>query len=188
MKRVSIGFLLLHIALFLGVTILGTQESIQLRYCAILVFFVLCFLVGVFPLIYPKTFERKMSKLAEEKKISGMGFRSDFFIPESYFIDTTNGYLIGITLFHPFKFQYIDLVDVTNVEIVKVIFNQSVVASIRCRLHMEKKNFDIWLYRDARYQPVVDIDSEKDKVISEAAEKTKCKIEDAVIVAKSKRQ
>lgn len=191
MKRVSIGFIIFNILLYVGVCITGSPVRVELHIPktvgVIILFLWLFFLIG-FPLIYPKRIEKRLTKLAEKKNINGIGFRGDFFIPEAYYIDTTNGYLIGLALLNPFKMQYMDLKNVEDVELVTKVFNHTVIASTRCRLHMGKKKYDIWLYRDARYQPTLDVGSEKEQMVNEFAETVKTTLIEAIEVAKRKRQ
>lgn len=128
MKRVSIGFLIFYFSWYIAVYMCGSHIGIELnipRWFALVVFCI-CFFgwLIAFPLYYPKTFEKRLIKLAGKKNIEGIGFRTDFFIPESYYIDTTNGYLIGIALFNPFKYQYIDLKNVTDIELVTKVFTR----------------------------------------------------------------
>ena len=187
MKRVSIIFIMIYILITAILCVLGTEVGVKwgvpvgIRLATLPVWF--CLTSWLY-YIYPTCFQKKLLRLADKKNIEGIGFRSDFFLPESYFIDCTNGYLIGIMTFNPFGFQYMDLKDVENVEITTKIFNKSIVASIRCRLQMKNNRFDIWLYRDARYQTAMEVESEKEKAIITSAEEIQMQLKRAVETAK----
>lgn len=187
MKRVSIIFIWGYTLITVILCTMGTEMGVQwgvpteIRFATLPVWIGLTYWLYC---IYPNSFQERLSRLADKKNICGIGFRSDFFLPESYFIDCRNGYLIGIMAFNPFGFQYMDLKDVENIEMVTKIFNKSVVASIRCRLQMKNKKFDIWLYRDARYQAALEMESEKEKAILTSAEEIQTQLKKAVEVAK----
>lgn len=53
---------------------------------------------------------------------------------------------------------------------------------------MKKRAFDIWGYRDARYQQALVVDSEKEIAIRKSAETIKSTLIEAIEVAKKKRQ
>lgn len=180
-------FIICYILVTAVLCAIGTETGVQwgvpaaIRFATLPVWFGLTYWLYY---IYPSSFQERLLRLADEKNICGIGFRSDFFLPESYFIDCTNGYLIGIMAFNPFRFQYMDLKDVENIEMVTKIFNKSVVASMRCRLHMNNKKFDIWLYRNARYQAALEVESDKEKAILVSAEKIQTQLKMAADAAK----
>lgn len=191
MKRVSIGYIIAFIVGTCALCMIGTEVGVSLGVPLIIrmatmpvwaayIYWLTC--------KYPFSFEKKFAKLVERKNIDGIGVRGDFFLAESYFIDTTNGYLIGLMACNPVGFQYLDLKDVDHIELVPVIFNQSVLASLRCRIHYKNKKFDIWIYRDARYRGHLEIGSKEELVVQESADIIKEKLAEAVAVAKSKRQ
>ncbi len=158
MKRVSVIFLIGYLLVTAVLCAMGTEAGVQwgvptvIRLATLPAWFALTYWLYY---QYPRSFQERLSKLADQKKIYGIGFRADFFLPESYFIDCASGYLIGLMTFRPLGFQYMDLKDVEQVEIVTKIFHQSVMTSMRCRLHMNHKKFDLWLYRAGRHQAMV---------------------------------
>ena len=186
MKKVSLIFLIGYLLVTAMLCAIGTEAGVKwgipavIRFATLPVWFGLTYWLYY---IYPKSFQKRLLRLADEKNICGIGFRSDFFLPESYFIDCTNGYLIGIMAFRPFGFQYVDLKDVKDIEMVTKTLDKSVVASMRCRLHMDNKKFDLWLYRAALHWALV-AGSDQEKAILEDAEKIQTHLKKAAEAAK----
>lgn len=194
MKKVSKKIIAWNILLWIGLWICDSDSFLMKELDKPLVvqipaFILFCVTYFIYPWLYPPQLHKRMERFAEEKNMRGIGFRSDFFFPESYLIDMKNGYLIGLMLLSPFHFQYMDLKDLQDAEIITKIFNGSVVASVRIRLHMgDRKKYDIWMYRDARYKPSLVVDSEKEMTTTESTEKIKEYILEASKTAKQLRQ
>lgn len=187
MKKVSMKFITCYALIWIIFYLCGAPMTAEWGIpLAVKVSVLLVWLYSLFgyPWFYPKRIDKRIIQLAKEKNIKGIGFRSEFFFPESYLIDSENGYLIGLMLLNPFQFQYMDLKEVKDVEVITKVFNQSVVASVRIRMHMAKGKYDIWMYRDARYAPRLIVGGGKEMTTMEYAVKVKECLLDGVKTAK----
>lgn len=135
-------------------------------------------------LLYPKQLRKRIINLGKQKTTGSMVIESDFFLAEGYVIDMSKGYLFGLFLLNPFKFQYMDLQYLEDVEIIKIVFNKSVVASVRCRLHMNGEKYDIWLHRDSRYGKTLAVGEDMEVELNKYTENVKVSLLEAAKAAK----
>lgn len=163
MKRVNVLFLAAYaVASYLCFFLSGclwVPPLIRCGYFIVWMLGTLWYFLG-----YPKYLKKRILRLKEQMGSDSVVVDCDFFFAEGYLIDKSGGRLIGLFLLSPFRFQSMDLRNVDDVEILKVVFNKSAVTSVRCRLHMNGKKYDIWLYRTSRYGTTLAVgeDSEKD--------------------------
>lgn len=150
MKRINKPFIVVVVVTFI---VLLWGEQVQLIPTDVITAIGLPYFAFIFfhILIYPKILRARMRRLQKRMPERTVLFKSGFFVEEFYLLDLDHGVLMMLNLLNPFRIQKIDLAKVDDVEIVKKIFNNTVVASVRCRLHMGSKKHDIWIDRDARY-------------------------------------
>ena len=185
MKRVNIFFLVAYaVASYLSYY-LGSSSSLWMPAVVRCGYFLVWLLGSLwYFFVYPKHIQKRILRLNEQRGSCGDVINGDFFFGEGYLIDKTGGRLIGLFLFSPFRFQYMDLKNVDDVEVLKVVFNKSVVNSVRCRLHMEGKKFDLWLYRFSRYGETLAIGDNREVELMNYTEYIKASLLEAVIAAK----
>ena len=157
MKRVDIGFwtLVCFLTYLLYFLYKNAPQVIKNGYLCI--YILGCF---IFFVCIPKIVKRKILEMRKETPGKNFLLYGDFFLPEIYLLDVENGLLKAWFLTNPFKIQTFDMKEVRSAELLKNIACNGLIASIRCRLHMEDGKHDMWVFRNARQGRKAWIDQE----------------------------
>lgn len=149
MKRVNIFIILGIIAATLLIYPIGNSRWIPV---GIRMGYVFCWFLAILGLIflYEKLLDYRMRRLEKRLGHRCLSIYSCSVLEEHYMLDLDSCMLIGLFGFHPLHFQYLDAGLIDDVEIIVRKRNQYVAGAVVCRLHIQGKKCNIYLYRGGK--------------------------------------